>query len=77
VRSDDVDVSIRVLRYPLVGFLCGTSIYGTVGISSNFLDGKPFDAAEIATTGGGLGLLWGFLGLVMGALDTWRERRRA
>jgi hypothetical protein len=70
-------VSIRVLRYMLVGFLCGTSIYGAVGISSNFLDRKPFDAVEIATTAGALGLLCGFLGLVMGALDTWRERRRA
>jgi hypothetical protein len=70
-------VSIRVLRYTLVGFLCGTSIYGAVGISSNFLDGKPLNAAEIASTAGGLGLLFGFLGLVMGALDTWRERRRA
>jgi hypothetical protein len=69
-------VSNRVLRFTLVGLLCGTSIYGAVGISISFLDGKPFDAAEIASTAAGLGLLFGFLGLVMGCLDTWRERRR-
>ena len=69
-------ISSRVLRFTLVGFLCGTSIYGAVGIGISFLDGKPFDAAEIASTAAGLGLLFGFLGFVLGCLDTWRERRR-
>jgi hypothetical protein len=66
----------RVLRYSLSGFLCGTSLYGAMGIGSDLMDGKSPNWIEIAGIAGSLGLLWGVLGFVMAVLDWRRERRR-
>ena len=65
----------RMLRYAITGLLCGTAIYGAMGASMAFMDGKALDWKEIATTAGVLGCVFALLGLVMGALDEWRERR--
>jgi H+/Cl- antiporter ClcA len=67
----------RMLRYAVTGLLCGTAIYGVMGISVAFIDGTALDWNEIATTAGVLGCFFALLGFVMGALDEWRERRRA
>jgi hypothetical protein len=65
----------RILRYAITGLLCGTAIYGAMGLSVDLMDGKALDWIEIATAAGVLGCFFALLGLVMGALDEWRERR--
>jgi hypothetical protein len=65
----------RMLRYALTGLLCGTAIYGAMGVSVGFIDATIIDWKEIGSIAGGLGVVWALLGLIMAALDDWRERR--
>jgi hypothetical protein len=66
----------RVLRYSVTGCLCGSSIYGAVGLSMDLSDGKGPNVADNATRVAILGIAFGIVGIVLGVLDTWRERRR-
>jgi hypothetical protein len=66
----------RMLRYALTGLLCGAAIYSAMGISGAFIDAKAIDWREVGEIAGGLGIFFGLLGFVMGALDESRERRR-
>ena len=47
----------RVVRYTISGLLCGTSIYGAIGIIPDLMDGKTPDWTEIAGIAGLLGLV--------------------
>jgi len=67
----------RMLRYPVTGVLCATAIYGAVGVSADFMDGKGLDLKDIATFLGVIACFFAVLGFVMGALDEWRDRRGA
>jgi hypothetical protein len=67
----------RMLRYPVAGVLCGSAIYGAVGVSVDVMDGKGLDWKDIGTFVGVIACFFAVLGFLMGALDEWRERRGA
>jgi hypothetical protein len=68
-------LSNRVLRYGLSGFFCGSSIYGAMGISASLSGSKLSDMREGATFGLVVGTVCGVIGIVLGVLDSWRERK--
>ncbi len=68
-------IPFRMIRYTLTGFLCGTAIYGAVGVAIPLVDRKPLDWKEIETIAGIMGIAWATLGFAMSILDWNRERR--
>ncbi|HEV7704523.1 MAG TPA: hypothetical protein VGO46_09530 [Gemmatimonadaceae bacterium] len=69
-------LSNPILRYGLSGALCGSSIYGAIGIGADLADGKALSLWETVTTIAVFGALFFLTGAVLGAWDMWKRRHR-